>query len=183
MASTLDRGPAEALIAIGSNIAPAENVPRALALLHARATIAAVSSFYWSDPEGPSGQPRFLNGAYRVRTALAPRELKFGVLRAIEEALGRVRTADKYAPREIDLDIAVFGNTVLDEDGLRLPDPDIVRRAFLAVPLAEVAPDWVVPSIGATLSEIAARLPREGLTVAPAISARCLGVAMKELYP
>ncbi|MBM3289963.1 MAG: 2-amino-4-hydroxy-6-hydroxymethyldihydropteridine diphosphokinase [Candidatus Hydrogenedentes bacterium] len=174
---------AGALIAIGSNIAPAENVPRALALLRDRVAIAAVSSFYWSDPVGAADQPRFLNGACRVRTALAPRELKFGVLRAIEDALGRVRTADKYAPREIDLDIAVFGEWNVDEDGLRLPDPDIRRRTFLAIPLAEVAPDWVVPGAGATLSEIADGMPRSGLELDAELTARCRQAAMEELEP
>ena len=171
-------GEAEALVAIGSNIAPEENVPGALARLRGRVAIIAVSSFYWSEPAGGVGQPRFLNGACRVRTTLPPRELKFGVLRVIEDALGRIRTRDKYRPREIDLDIALFDGLVVEDADLRIPDPDIHLRPFLAIPLAEVAPDWVVPPSRATLSEIAAGMPRRGLAFDQEATARCRRAAM-----
>jgi len=91
-----------------------------------------------------------------------PQQLK-SILRDIERKVGRVRTADKYAAREIDLDIALYGDHTVDELDLRIPDPDIPHRPFLAVPLAELAPNWFVPGAGATLQELAARQSKDGL--------------------
>jgi GTP cyclohydrolase I len=76
-------------------------------------------------------------------------------LREIEAALGRVRTADKYAARTIDLDLALYGQEVVSDGGLHIPDPDIVQQPHVVVPLADVAPGWRHPELGVTLSEIA----------------------------
>lgn len=160
-----DRDSVEVLVAIGSNIAPERNVPRAIDLIARKARIAAVSSFYWSEAIGPRRQPRFLNGACRIETFLSARELKDSVLRAIECELGRIRTDDKYAPRPIDLDIALYGNATIHESGLEIPDPYIATRDFLAAPLAEIAADWPVPGLNVTLKEIAAALGTSGLMV------------------
>lgn len=86
------------------------------------------------------------------------------MLRAIEAVLGRVRTADKNAPRPIDLDIALWGDRVIEDRaaGLVIPDPDILRWPHVAVPLADVAPDWVHPADGRTLAAIAAGLAAGG---------------------
>lgn len=171
----------EVIIAIGSNIEPDIKVPLALERLSlGPLVIDAFSSFYWSAAVGDRVQPRFLNGACRIRTDRSPRELKFAVLRGIEDALGRVRSDDKYAPREIDLDIALFDQLQVDGDGLHIPDPDIVSRPFLAIPLAEIAPDWVVPGLGATLGAIAAGMPRDGLVLDESVTARCRQAALKE---
>lgn len=171
----------EVVVAIGSNIDPETKVPLALERLAAGPLfIEAVSNFYWSEPVGDTPQPRFLNGACRLLTDRSPRELKFAVLRGIEDALGRVRGSDKYAPREIDLDIALFDQLQVDGDGLHIPDPDIVCRPFLAIPLAEVAPDWVVPGVGATLGAIAAGMPRDGLVLDETVTTHCRQAALKE---
>lgn len=170
----------DALIAIGSNVEPEANVPNALALLRNICPIVSVSNFYWSEPLGPTGQPRFLNGSCRIRTRIPARKLKFDVLRGIEARLGRVRTEEKYAPREVDFDIALYGNTITNEAGLQIPDPDIRLRPFLAIPLAEIAPDWVVPGTGTTLREIAAGLSKADLTLEPALSEVCRRVVLEE---
>lgn len=169
-----------ALIAIGSNIDPESNVLLALERLRADLHIDAVSNFYWSAAIGANDQPRFLNGACLARTDRSPRELKFNVLRTIEDKLGRVRGDDKFAPREIDLDIALFDDLQVDGDGLHIPDPDLAVRPFLAIPLAEIALDWVVPGLGATLGTIAAGLPRDGLVLDESVTARCWQAALKE---
>jgi 7,8-dihydro-6-hydroxymethylpterin-pyrophosphokinase len=89
--------------------------------------------------------------------------LKGEVLRPIEEALGRRRTADRNAPRPIDLDVLVHGGEVLEEEGLRLPDPDVRVRPFVAFPLWELAPDLVLPGDGVRLADVIAGLSREGM--------------------
>ena len=83
------------------------------------------------------------------------RTLKFGVLRVIENELGRVRIADRYAARTVDLDLLLFGGEVVDEDGLVLPDPDLWRRPFLAAAVLELEPELVVPGTGRPLRELA----------------------------
>jgi 2-amino-4-hydroxy-6-hydroxymethyldihydropteridine diphosphokinase len=171
----------DVVIAIGSNIEPETKVPLALERISAAPLcIVAVSNFYWSAAVGDNLQPRFMNGACRIRTDRSPRELKFTVLRGIEDALGRVRGADRYAPREIDLDIALFDQLQVDGDGLHIPDPDILSRPFLTIPLAEIAADWVVPGLGATLGAIAAGMPRDGLVLDEMVTARCRQAALKE---
>lgn len=100
----------------------------------------------------------FLNAAARIETSLSPRDLKFGVLRPLEEKLGRRRSADRYAPRPIDLDIAIFGSLVVDEPdrGLVIPDPEIATCAHLALPLADLEPLFRHPVSGETLAQLAA---------------------------
>jgi len=83
-----------------------------------------------------------------VETDLDPHELK-AVLRGIEAELGRVRTDDKYAPRPIDLDIALYGQQVFELDGSPIPDPGVLRHPHVAAPLADVAPDWAYPEMTA----------------------------------
>ena len=85
------------------------------------------------------------------------RNSKANVLHVIEQELGRVRTADKNAPRTIDLDIALFNDEVLDVGARHIPDPDIIKHAHVSVPLADVAPEYRHPETGQTLWEIADR--------------------------
>ncbi len=145
------------LIALGSNIDRARNVPLALDRLrrHPDIRLIAVSPLYESAAVGASTpQPPYTNAAVLIETNLAPADLK-AALRSIEQALGRVRTADKFAPRPIDLDIALYGQQIIDLDGHPIPDPDIARAPHVAVPLADLAPDWVHPQSGLTLRQIA----------------------------
>lgn len=140
-------------IGVGSNIEPEVNIVAAVRALKDRARLSAVSTFYLTPALERTDAPPFYNGVLEVETKLPPRELKFGVLRAIEEGLGRMRTADKYAPRTIDLDIIVYDDAVLREPDLIVPDPDIESRAFVAVPLLELRPDLLLPDSGRRLGE------------------------------
>lgn len=153
-----------ALVSLGSNIAPRKHLAAALEALAERCDVVAVSGVWRSRSVGAAG-PDFLNAAAMVRTPLDAVRFKFHVLRPIEERLGRVRTADRNAPRTIDLDLAVFGEGPLDvPDGhggrLRLPDPDIARHAHVALPLADIAAALRLPGDGRRLAEIAAAAMR-----------------------
>ena len=142
-----------AFLTLGSNIEPGRHLPRAVQELSSLGEVAAVSSVWESAPVGFIEQPRFCNAAVLLLTTLDPVTLK-QKLRDIEDRLGRVRDPlNKNAPRTIDLDIAFYEDQVRDEP--RLPDPDIVSRNFLAVPLAELAPDFAHPVLKTTLEELA----------------------------
>ena len=156
-----ERSEASILITLGSNIEPAANLERAVARLEGQAGVAveAVSGVWESEPYGAPGTPRFLNAAVRVRCSLPLASLR-RLLRRIEADLGRVRNADRNAPRTIDLDIALAGDQVIDDPrtGLRIPDPEIRLRGYLALPLAEIAGGARHPESGELLTEIATRL-------------------------
>ena len=161
-----------AYLGIGSNIDPERHVRQALRLLTRAVHVTALSMFYRTQPEGRPEQPEFYNGVAEVSTGIPPRELKLSVLRGIEAALGRTRSADRFAARTIDLDLLLYDSLVISEDDLRLPDPDILRRPFLAFPLEELAPDLRVPGSALTLGEIAGRLCRGGLQPLPEYTRR-----------
>ncbi|MFA6101810.1 MAG: 2-amino-4-hydroxy-6-hydroxymethyldihydropteridine diphosphokinase [Victivallaceae bacterium] len=143
---------ADAFVAIGSNIKPEDNIPRALAMLNTELSITAMSNFYRTAAAGSTAQPDFLNGVVKIKTAKQPHEIKFDILRKIEERLGRVRSADKFAPRTIDLDLILYGTLVVDESALTLPDQSIRHYSFVAVPLWELAPDLLLPDTRTPLS-------------------------------
>jgi 2-amino-4-hydroxy-6-hydroxymethyldihydropteridine diphosphokinase len=143
-----------AYVAVGSNIEPLDNIPRALLMLKAYVTISAISNFYRTSPVGRRKQPDFINGVVKIRTDRSPRELKFDILRKIEDKIGRVRSEDKFAPRTIDLDVILYGMTVLDELGLCLPDPSIRLYPFVAAPLLELAPELILPDTQTQLAKV-----------------------------
>jgi 2-amino-4-hydroxy-6-hydroxymethyldihydropteridine diphosphokinase len=146
------------VIALGSNIEPRKNLPRALKALQQRLRVTAVSRVFETAPVGAVSVPAFLNAAVRSATHRSPAEIKWRVLRPIEAELGRVRTGDRNAPRTVDLDLVLYGGLVLrdPQEGLTLPDPDLLTRAHLALPAADVAGELRHPETGKTLAEIAA---------------------------
>lgn len=152
-----------AFVAIGSNIAPAENVMAAVRGLAQQTHLTGVSMVYLSEALGRPEQPHYYNCVAEIETDAAPVEVKHG-LRAIEDKLGRRRGADKYAPRTIDLDLIAYGEIEMDTEEMRLPDPQILERPFLATPLRELAPDLVLPGFGVSMADIAARLPQGDMT-------------------
>lgn len=161
---------ARLFIGVGSNIAPEVNIPRALALLQAAVRITAVSTFYRTPALGGGGQSPFANGVFAATSALPPQAMKFTVLRGVEAALGRRRGPDRYAPREIDLDLLWYDALALQESDLCLPDPEIARRAFLAVPLCELAPELELDGVG--LPALAAALAGDPLEPLPGLTHR-----------
>lgn len=146
-----------AFISLGSNIEPETYLPRAVHALGDLGELVAVSHAYQNPAVGPTPQTDFLNAAVLVRTCLSAFEIR-GTLRSIEAQLDRVRTEDKYAPRTIDLDLCLLGMQSLKTEHFQIPDPDILERAHLAVPLAELMPDFLHPDLGNTLAVIAAAL-------------------------
>jgi 2-amino-4-hydroxy-6-hydroxymethyldihydropteridine diphosphokinase len=149
--------PELAFISIGSNIEPEKHLPLAVALLPRIGELVAVSTVYQNPAVGPTPQADFLNAAALVRTEL-PAESIHRRLRAIEAELGRQRTEDKYAPRTIDLDLSLLGDQVMETTELTLPDPELLARPHLAIPLAELAPDYMHPVTLERLHAIADRL-------------------------
>ena len=152
-----------AFIVLGSNIDAASNLQAAIRLLAEHCVVLAISPVYETLPIGKTDQPNFLNAAVLIETPLAAADLKREVLAKIELQLGRVRTADKNAPRTIDLDIALFNSEVLEVDARHIPDPDILKYAHIAVPLADLAPQYHHPETGQSLVEIAGRVSMGGI--------------------
>lgn len=153
-----------AYIALGSNLDdPQRQLRSALAALAALpdTRLVRASSFYRSAPVGYADQPDFVNGVAAIETGLAPRALLEALL-AIERRHGRVRDF-LNAPRTLDLDIIAYGNRTVDEPGLAIPHPRLHERAFVVIPLAEIAPDATIPGRG-SVRELQARVDRDSVT-------------------
>ena len=145
--------------------------------------ILAVSGVYRSRAVGPGPAPDFLNAAVLVETGLNPARVR-EQLRLVERELGRVRTADRYAPRTLDLDLCLLGDLQLVDGDLRLPDPDVLERAYLAWTLAELEPSRAYPGTGEPLASIARRLGApEGLTPVPEVEAAVRAAARPPARP
>jgi 2-amino-4-hydroxy-6-hydroxymethyldihydropteridine diphosphokinase len=138
----LSGGPATAYLGLGSNLADrAALIGAALEALEAAGVrVLARSPLYETEPVTAEPQPLYLNGAARVETTLAPEELLAACL-AVERALGRERPPGvaSPAPRTIDLDLLLYGDAVIDRPGLVVPHPRLLERAFVRIPLADVA--------------------------------------------
>lgn len=133
-------------IGLGSNLGDRRrNLNRALECIRhiPRTRVDAVSSFYETSPWGESGQGDFYNAAALLESGLGAAALLQALL-DIEIKLGRQR-GKKWGPREIDLDILLYGTEVIDEEGLHIPHPYLTQRLFVLAPLAEIAPDLVLP--------------------------------------
>ncbi len=153
-----------AYIALGANLDHPEEQVRAgfeaLAMLP-NTLLAAISSLYRSAPVGYLEQPDFVNAVARIDTALEPRELLEALL-DIEKRFGRVRDFPN-APRTLDLDIVLYADAEVHEPGLTIPHPRMQERAFVLVPLAEIAAEAVVPGRGRVL-DLVAGVDGSGLT-------------------
>lgn len=142
----------KAFIGLGSNLGERETLIRLALDDLARlpgTRVARVSSLYDTEPVGEVEQPNFLNAVAQLDTELTARQLLWN-LQLVERRLGRVRS-QKWGPRTIDLDLLLFGPLVVDEPDLRVPHPELTRRAFVLVPLVELDPLLVHPVSGQTL--------------------------------
>ncbi|MHC4957075.1 MAG: 2-amino-4-hydroxy-6-hydroxymethyldihydropteridine diphosphokinase [Planctomycetota bacterium] len=120
--------------------------------------VVAVSGFIETDPVGGPPQGRYLNAAVVIETGLEPKPL-LDLALSIERESGRERTGERWGPRPLDIDILLYGDRVVDQPGLTVPHPRLAERAFALGPLREIAPDWVVPGTGRTVTELHADLP------------------------
>ncbi|XWJ91507.1 2-amino-4-hydroxy-6-hydroxymethyldihydropteridine diphosphokinase [Phytobacter ursingii] len=151
-------------IAIGSNLAsPLEQVKAALDAIGEipQSRVVAVSSFYRTPPLGPQDQPDYLNAAVALETTLEADALLDHTQR-IELQQGRVRKAERWGPRTLDLDIMLFGDRVIQTPRLTVPHYDMRNRGFMLWPLFEIAPELVFPdgvTLAAALAECAADKP------------------------
>jgi 2-amino-4-hydroxy-6-hydroxymethyldihydropteridine diphosphokinase len=158
--------PALAYIGLGSNLAdPGAQIRRAFDALAALpgCTLCARSSLYATRPIGPVDQPEFMNAAAALTTTHQPLDL-LAALQGIEQAQGRVRDGTRWGPRTLDLDLLLFDALRLHLPGLDLPHPELARRAFVLVPLAEIAPPGLlIPGHGALADLIAALGEPDGI--------------------
>jgi 2-amino-4-hydroxy-6-hydroxymethyldihydropteridine diphosphokinase len=143
-----------AYLSLGSNIEPEHNLTAAVVKLGRFGHVKAVSTVWQTAPIGFTDQADFLNAAVLLETPLSARALREQAIAQVEHELGRVRTANKNAPRTIDIDIMLFNDDVLMLGQRRIPDPEVLERSFVAIPLAEIAPDYVHPETGQTLKQI-----------------------------
>jgi len=154
----------EALIGLGGNLGDVrKTLDAAVGLFCAGTAVRLVtqSSDYRTPPWGLIEQPAFINRCLVVETFLTPQDLLKHAL-AVERRLGRDRTNERrWGPRPIDIDLLSYDDVVLDEPGLKLPHPELSRRAFVLVPLAEIAADRVVA--GTRIADALAQLDTAGI--------------------
>jgi 2-amino-4-hydroxy-6-hydroxymethyldihydropteridine diphosphokinase len=153
----------QAIIGIGSNIRPAENIRKSIGLLAKLTRLRNLSHVYFCAAENRPEQPWFYNCAVIVETGLTAERLEREVLARIETDLGRVRTADKFAARTIDLDLLVCGSAAVD--------PEVLNHLHVAIPLAELAPELTLADSDRLLGEAVRELPGAGIEKLAAYSA------------
>lgn len=150
-------------LGLGANLGNRqENLRMALRGLTRMARLEAVSSLYETEPLGGPEQPPFYNAACRIDTGLEPRPL-LRFLQTLEREIGRRPAAAPWAPRPIDLDILLYEERVLVEEGLVIPHPRLAERAFMLAPLAEIAAEVRHAVLGRTMGELLAAVGEQGV--------------------
>ncbi|HOG16473.1 MAG TPA: 2-amino-4-hydroxy-6-hydroxymethyldihydropteridine diphosphokinase [Syntrophales bacterium] len=147
-------------VGVGANLGdPAGNCLAAMDLLASRRDLRLVrrSSLYRSEPVGVEDQPWFVNAVAEIATGLSARELLAALL-AIESGMGRIRENRRGGPRPIDLDLLLYGQEMIREEGLIVPHPELHKRRFVLAPLAEIAPYVIHPAFGVSVRGLMDRL-------------------------
>lgn len=172
-AAITERAPVIAYIGLGANLGdPVRQLSEALERLNAaeEVEVTRVSAFYRNPPLGPPDQPWYVNAAARVRTRLGPEEL-LRLLQQVEAALGRVR-GEHWGPRVLDLDLLLYNGEVIFAPDLVVPHPEMHRRGFVLLPLAEIAPQAWHPVLGKSAGDLLAELnPADWAAVQPLAAA------------
>ncbi len=158
--------PVDVYLGLGANLGDRRaNLARAVSLLSLNVDVARGSSLSETEPVGYAAQPAFLNAVALVRTTLPPRQL-FSFIKGIERAMGRTPSF-RNAPRLVDIDILLYGETVVESPELTLPHPRMHERAFVLAPLVEIAPEVWHPVLLKTARELLADVSgREGVRLA-----------------
>lgn len=153
---------AKIYLSLGSNISNRENfLNSAIELLKMKVIIEKTSSLYETEPWGETKQPRFLNMCISGETSLTPAEL-LNFIRETEVHVGRTPTF-KWGPREIDIDILFYDHQLIDDDGLKIPHPNMCERAFVLVPLAEIAGTYIHPGIRKSVNHLLDQIDISGV--------------------
>ncbi len=140
-------------VALGSNLGNRQaNLAMALRMFEPLARVEAVSALYESPPQPPAPPPAYLNAVCRIATGLDP-ALLLRHLKRMEHLIGR-RPAERWAPRPIDLDIAIYDDQVIDVAELILPHPRLTQRAFVLRPLLDLDPELALPGTGQRLADL-----------------------------
>lgn len=149
-------------LALGSNLDDRlVYIKSAISEIKKLGKVKKVSSIYETEPWGETDQPSFLNCVLELTCELNAREL-LSSLKDLEKRVGRIDRG-KWQRREIDIDIIYFNDQIINEPGLIVPHPHISERAFVLVPLAEIAPDSVHPKLNKSSKELAAKVDLEGI--------------------
>jgi 2-amino-4-hydroxy-6-hydroxymethyldihydropteridine diphosphokinase len=150
-------------IALGSNLGDSRAILEAAIVMLAKTpgiTVTSQSSWYRTAPIGPP-QPDYLNGCVILEVQLIPHDL-LQTLLSIEKQFGRERR-ERWGPRTLDLDILLFDNLIIDTSTLQIPHPRMTERAFVLVPLAEIAPDLIEPTSGCAIAQLVQRVDCSGV--------------------
>jgi GTP cyclohydrolase-4 len=146
---------ATAYLCLGSNLGEREaNLGRALTLLSPKVTLNAISSIYETEPVGYREQPLFLNLVCQITTDLPPEEL-LHLAKEIETEMDRVPSEQINSPRPIDIDILFYDNKIMENQNLTIPHPRLQDRAFVLIPLKEIAPEFIHPKLGKSIVQLA----------------------------
>jgi 2-amino-4-hydroxy-6-hydroxymethyldihydropteridine diphosphokinase len=150
-------------LGLGTNLGDRlRNLRLALQRLQTRARLEAVSSLYETQPQGVTDQPLFFNAVCRLSTGLEPQAL-LRFLKNLEWELGRRPGGQTWGPRPIDVDILLYDDRLVDTPELKVPHPRLAERAFVLVPLCELAPELPHPLLGKTMEELLASLGEKGI--------------------